>query len=107
MLKDLWNRPALTVFHEREKPMSFFAWILLGLVAGYLGSKIVNRRGEGILFDILLGIVGATAGGFLFQLVGVKGITGLNLWSLLVATIGSIFLLIAYHAVRRIGFSRR
>lgn len=87
--------------------MSFVAWILLGLLAGFLGSKIVNRSGQGILIDILLGIVGAVVGGFLFQLVGVKGVTGLNLWSILVATTGAIVLLVVYHAIRGSGYSHR
>ncbi|MBI5531147.1 MAG: GlsB/YeaQ/YmgE family stress response membrane protein [Deltaproteobacteria bacterium] len=87
--------------------MSFVAWILLGLLAGFLGSKIVNRSGQGILIDILLGIVGAVVGGFLFQLVGVKGVTGLNLWSILVATTGAIVLLVVYHAIRGSGYARR
>ena len=85
--------------------MSIIAWILLGLFAGFLGSKLVNRRGQGIILDIFLGIVGALAGGFLFQRVGANGVTGLNLWSLLVATTGSIVLLMVVHAIRRVGWA--
>ncbi|MBI5535194.1 MAG: GlsB/YeaQ/YmgE family stress response membrane protein [Deltaproteobacteria bacterium] len=81
--------------------MSVLAWILLGLISGYIGSKIVNHRGEGAILDILLGIVGAIAGGYVFQLVGEKGVTGLNLWSLMVATVGSVMLLIVFNAFRR------
>src|SRR5450759_844297 len=80
--------------------MSFFAWIVLGLIAGFIGSKIVNRRGEGILLDILLGVVGALAGGWLFHLFGARGVSGLNLYSLLVAVVGSVVFLVLYHAVR-------
>ncbi len=87
--------------------MSFITWILLGLIAGFLGSRIINRRGEGVIIDIALGIVGALAGGYLFQLAGAKGVTGLNLWSLLVATVGSIVVLVVYHVVRRIAWSPR
>ena len=87
--------------------MSFIAWIILGLIAGFVGSKIVNRHGGGVLFDIFLGIVGALAGGFLFRLVGEKGVTGLNFWSFLVATTGAVLLLVAYHAIRPSGWSRR
>ena len=87
--------------------MSFIAWILLGLLAGFLGSKIVNRRGEGVLLDMVLGIIGAVLGGFLFQRAGVKGITGLNLWSILVATTGAIVLLVGYHAIRGSKYSHR
>jgi uncharacterized membrane protein YeaQ/YmgE (transglycosylase-associated protein family) len=81
--------------------MSFLAWIILGLVAGFIGSKIVNKRGEGILLDIILGIVGAIVGGFLFSLFGAHGVTGLNLYSLLVAVIGAIVVLWIYHGLVR------
>jgi uncharacterized membrane protein YeaQ/YmgE (transglycosylase-associated protein family) len=82
--------------------MSFFAWIILGLIAGFIGSKLVNRRGEGMILDILLGIVGAIVGGWLFNRFGVAGVTGLNLYSLLVAVIGAVVVLLIYHAVRRV-----
>ena len=81
--------------------MSIIAWIVLGLIAGFIGSQIVNRQGQGIVGDIIVGIVGALVGGFLFNLVGARGVTGLNLWSLLVAVLGSVVLLFAYHAIRR------
>jgi uncharacterized membrane protein YeaQ/YmgE (transglycosylase-associated protein family) len=81
--------------------MSFLAWIVLGLVAGFIGSKIVNKAGEGVFVDILLGIVGAVIGGWLFNTFGATGVTGLNLYSLLVAVIGSIVILFGYHAIRR------
>jgi uncharacterized membrane protein YeaQ/YmgE (transglycosylase-associated protein family) len=81
--------------------MSLFVWILLGLVAGFLASHIVNRRGEGIVLDALLGIVGALVGGYLWRLFGHIGVTGLNLHSILVACVGAIVLLVIYHAIRR------
>ncbi len=81
--------------------MSFLAWIVLGLIAGFIASKIVNRRGEGVALDILLGIVGAVVGGLLAGLLGVRGVSGLNLHSLIVAVAGAVFLLIIYHAFRR------
>ena len=81
--------------------MSFIAWIILGLLAGFIGSKLVNRRGEGIILDVLLGIVGAVVGGWLFNRFGAVGVTGLNLYSLLVAVIGAVVVLIVYHALRR------
>jgi uncharacterized membrane protein YeaQ/YmgE (transglycosylase-associated protein family) len=81
--------------------MSFIAWIVLGLIAGFIGSKIVNKRGEGLILDILLGIVGALLGGWLFNKFGMAGVTGLNLWSLLVAVIGSVVFLVIYHALFR------
>jgi uncharacterized membrane protein YeaQ/YmgE (transglycosylase-associated protein family) len=79
--------------------MSIVAWIILGLVAGFIGSKIVNHSGEGVLLDIVLGVVGAVAGGFVFSLVGARGVTGLNIWSLFVATVGAIGILVIKHAL--------
>ncbi|HEY4049438.1 MAG TPA: GlsB/YeaQ/YmgE family stress response membrane protein [Acidobacteriaceae bacterium] len=81
--------------------MSFLAWIVLGLVAGFIGSKLVNKSGEGILLDIILGIVGAVVGGFIFRLFGASGVSGLNLYSLIVAVIGSVVFLVIYHALFR------
>jgi uncharacterized membrane protein YeaQ/YmgE (transglycosylase-associated protein family) len=83
------------------RDMSFLAWIVLGLIAGFIGSKLVNRRGEGLFLDIVLGIVGAVVGGWLFNRFGVAGVTGLNLYSLLVAVVGAVLVLVIYHAVRR------
>lgn len=82
--------------------MGILSWLLLGLIAGFLGSKIVNKSGEGLLLDIVLGIVGAFVGGFLFSMFGAHGVTGLNIWSLIVATIGAIVVLVVYHAIRRV-----
>ena len=81
--------------------MSFLAWIILGLIAGFIGSKIVNKKGEGLFLDIILGIVGAIVGGWLFRFFGAQGVTGLNIYSLIVAVIGSIVLLLLYHAIVR------
>jgi uncharacterized membrane protein YeaQ/YmgE (transglycosylase-associated protein family) len=81
--------------------MSFLAWIVLGLLAGLIGSKIVNKTGEGLFLDIVLGIVGAVVGGYLFNVFGASGVTGLNLYSILVAVVGSVVLLVVYHAIRR------
>ena len=81
--------------------MSILAWIVLGLIAGFTGSKLVNKSGEGVLLDIVLGIVGAVIGGWLFNAFGAAGVTGLNLYSLLVAVIGSVLFLVVYHALRR------
>ena len=81
--------------------MSILAWIILGLVAGFIGSKIVNKSGEGFFLDIILGIVGAVVGGWLFRMFGASGATGLNIYSLVVAVIGAIVVLFVYHAVRK------
>jgi uncharacterized membrane protein YeaQ/YmgE (transglycosylase-associated protein family) len=79
--------------------MGIISWIVLGLIAGFIGSKIVNRTGEGFLLDIVLGVVGAIVGGYLFTLLGSNGVTGFNLWSLFVAVIGAIVVLVLYHTV--------
>jgi uncharacterized membrane protein YeaQ/YmgE (transglycosylase-associated protein family) len=81
--------------------MSLLAWVVLGLVAGFIGSKLVNKRGEGLILDIVLGIVGAIAGGFVFNALGAPGVSGLNFYSLFVAVAGSVLLLVLYHAVFR------
>jgi uncharacterized membrane protein YeaQ/YmgE (transglycosylase-associated protein family) len=79
--------------------MSIIAWIILGLLAGFIASQIVNRRGSGIILDVVLGIIGAMVGGWLFSLFGAHEVTGLNLYSLIVAIIGSIVVLVVYHAL--------
>jgi uncharacterized membrane protein YeaQ/YmgE (transglycosylase-associated protein family) len=89
------------VKETEEKGMSFLAWIILGLVAGFIGSKLVNKSGEGVLLDIILGIVGAVVGGWVFGMFGAAGVTGLNLYSLLVAVVGSVLFLVIYHALFR------
>jgi uncharacterized membrane protein YeaQ/YmgE (transglycosylase-associated protein family) len=83
--------------------MSIIGWIVLGLIAGFIASKIVNRQGEGFFLDIILGIVGAIVGGFVFSQFGAAGVTGFNLYSMLVAVIGAIIVLVLYHAL----FGRR
>jgi uncharacterized membrane protein YeaQ/YmgE (transglycosylase-associated protein family) len=83
--------------------MSIIGWIVLGLIAGFIASKIVNRAGEGFLMDIVLGIVGAVVGGFIFEQFGAAGVTGFNLYSMIVAIVGAIILLVIYHAI----FGRR
>ena len=79
--------------------MGILSWIILGLIAGFVGSKIVNRQGQGFSLDIALGIVGALVGGFLFNLFGASGVSGLNIYSMIVAIMGSIVVLLIYNAV--------
>jgi uncharacterized membrane protein YeaQ/YmgE (transglycosylase-associated protein family) len=79
--------------------MSLLAWIILGLLSGFIASKIVNSRGAGLLLDIVLGVVGSVVGGFFFHLLGAAGVTGLNLWSIFVSVFGAIVVLVTYHAV--------
>ena len=83
--------------------MSIIGWIILGLIAGFIGSKIVNKTGEGFFLDIVLGIVGAIVGGVIFTAVGATGVTGFNLYSMFVAVVGAIVVLVLYHAI----FARR
>jgi uncharacterized membrane protein YeaQ/YmgE (transglycosylase-associated protein family) len=83
--------------------MSFLAWIVLGLIAGFIGSKLVNKSGEGLILDIVLGVVGAIVGGWLFARFGASGVTGLNLYSIFVAVIGSVVVLVVYHMIRRVA----
>ena len=79
--------------------MSIISWIILGLVAGFIGSKIVDKQGKGLMLDIVLGVVGAIVGGAIFSAFGASGITGLNLYSMVVAIIGSVVVLFGYHAL--------
>ena len=79
--------------------MGIIAWIILGLIAGFIASKIVNNSGQGVMMDIVLGIVGALVGGFLVSIIGGAGITGFNIWSILVAIFGAVVVLWIYHAV--------
>ena len=79
--------------------MSILAWIVLGLLAGFIASKIVNKRGEGVFLDIILGVVGAVVGGWLFSAFGMSRVTGLNIYSLLVAVVGAVVVLFGYHAL--------
>jgi uncharacterized membrane protein YeaQ/YmgE (transglycosylase-associated protein family) len=81
--------------------MSFIAWIILGLISGFIASKLVNRTGEGVLLDIILGVVGAFVGGWLFNTFGMVGVTGVNIYSMVVAVIGAIVVLVIYHALVR------
>ena len=81
--------------------MSFIAWIVLGLIAGFIASKIINKQGEGLVMDIVLGVVGAVVGGWVFRMLGMSGVTGLNVYSLLVAVLGAVVFLLVYHLVVR------
>ncbi len=81
--------------------MSIVAWIVLGLISGFIASKLVNKTGEGLVLDIILGIVGAFVGGWLFSTFGQAGVTGLNIYSMLVAVVGAVIVLVVYHALVR------
>jgi uncharacterized membrane protein YeaQ/YmgE (transglycosylase-associated protein family) len=81
--------------------MGIIAWLVLGLIAGFIASKVINKSGEGLVMDIVLGIVGAVVGGWLFSLAGATGVTGLNIYSMFVAVIGAIVVLLIYHMIVR------
>lgn len=79
--------------------MGIISWIILGLIAGFIGSKIVDSQGQGFWLNIALGIVGALVGGFIFDLFGASGVTGLNVWSMIVAIVGAVVVLLIYNVL--------
>lgn len=79
--------------------MGIIAWLVLGLIAGFIASKIVNHTGSGIIMDIVLGVVGALVGGFLFSIFGATGVSGFNIYSMIVAIVGAVVVLWVYHAL--------
>jgi uncharacterized membrane protein YeaQ/YmgE (transglycosylase-associated protein family) len=104
-VKAYWTPPRRTgsiqALQLQEVNMSLLAWIILGLVAGFIASKLVSGSGQGVVMDIVLGIVGAVVGGWLFNEFGMAGVAGFSLYSLLVAVVGAALLLVVYHAVSR------
>ena len=81
--------------------MGFIAWLVMGLIAGFIASKLVNKQGEGMFMDIILGIIGAVVGGFIANALGFTGITGFDLYSILVSVVGAVIVLVVYHAMTR------
>lgn len=79
--------------------MSIIGWIILGLISGWIASKIVNNQGSGLIIDIVLGIVGSLVGGWIFSVLGAVPVTGFNLWSLFVSVVGAVVVLVVYHAL--------
>jgi uncharacterized membrane protein YeaQ/YmgE (transglycosylase-associated protein family) len=79
--------------------MGIIAWLVVGMVAGFIGSKIVNKSGKVLIVDVILGVIGALVGGEIFQAFGFAGVNGVNLWSILVAVIGSCIVLTLYHGI--------
>jgi uncharacterized membrane protein YeaQ/YmgE (transglycosylase-associated protein family) len=84
---------------EGVNVMGVLSWIILGLIAGFIGSKIVNKTGSGIIMDIVLGIIGAVVGGVLMTALGFGGVSGVNLYSIVVAVIGAVVVLYVYRMV--------
>lgn len=79
--------------------MPILAWIVVGIIGGFIGSKFVNKRGEGLVGDLFLGVIGAVVGGWLFNQFGHSGVSGINLYSILVSAVGAIVILVVYHAL--------
>jgi uncharacterized membrane protein YeaQ/YmgE (transglycosylase-associated protein family) len=102
------GRPSSAVSRSKKGfiLMSVVAWIFLGLISGFIASKIVNKRGDGTVVDIILGIIGAVVGGFIFNLVGASGVTGFNIWSMLVAVLGAVVVLVVKHKLLGQGPAR-
>src|SRR5277367_3803274 len=86
-------------FARGDRAMHWITWIILGLIAGFIASKIVNKQGAGILMDIVIGIVGAVVGGFIGDKIGLGGLEGFSLWSILLSVVGAIIVLLLYRAV--------
>ena len=97
---DLTTLGILVSGRQQDSALSFAAWIMLGLIVGFITSKILNKTGRGRFRDVLLGIVGAIVGGFLSNLFG-KGAMGLDFYSLFVAVVGAVVFMIVYHALFR------
>jgi|APTNR8051073442_1049403.scaffolds.fasta_scaffold12219_5 uncharacterized membrane protein YeaQ/YmgE (transglycosylase-associated protein family) len=81
--------------------MGIIAWIVLGAFSGFVAGKIVEGRGRGLLVNIFVGLIGALVGGFIVSGVGGEGITGFNIWSVVVSVFGAVILLFILN-----GFSR-
>jgi uncharacterized membrane protein YeaQ/YmgE (transglycosylase-associated protein family) len=79
--------------------MGILSWLVVGLIAGFIGSKVMNYSGKGLVRDIILGVIGAVIGDAIFTELGLVGVTGVNLTSIVVAAIGAILVLVIYHAV--------
>lgn len=81
--------------------MNWIAWIILGAIAGFIAEKLTNND-MGLIMNIVVGLVGAVLGGWLFRMLGsYQGATGLNVWSVVVATVGAVVLLLIVGAVRK------
>ena len=81
--------------------MSIPTWIILGLIFGFIASKIVNKGREGVLPNIVLGMVGALFGDWIFAAIGHSTVRGANLYSIIISAVGAILILVVYHAFLR------
>ncbi|MGI6258025.1 MAG: GlsB/YeaQ/YmgE family stress response membrane protein [Anaerovoracaceae bacterium] len=81
--------------------MGLIAWLVVGALAGWIAGKLMKDSGNGLLGNIIVGIIGALIGGFVMNFMGFEGVTGFNLWSILVAVFGACILLFLLNAVRK------
>ncbi len=82
--------------------MGFFSWVILGAISGWLASRLSGSiERKGCFFNIFLGIVGAIIGGFVFTILGGTGVTGFNIWSILVSTTGALILIWIVQNIKR------
>lgn len=82
--------------------MGYLAWLILGALSGWIASMIMGKNSEmGAFANIIVGIVGAFIGGFIFNLIGGSGVTGFNIWSVIVAVIGACVLLYIVNKIKR------
>jgi uncharacterized membrane protein YeaQ/YmgE (transglycosylase-associated protein family) len=79
--------------------MGIIAWIVLGLIAGWIASKLMHGEGSGLLMNLVLGVVGAFVGGLIVSALGGVGVTGFNLWSIVVAVLGAVIVLWLYNVL--------
>lgn len=99
-----FNLTTLSIFisdRQRDSVTTFVAWIALGLLIGFIGSRLVNKTGHGRVRDALLSIFGAIVSGFLANLLAERHSPGLDLYSLLVAIVGAVVFLSTYHGMFR------
>lgn len=80
--------------------MGIILWIIIGGLAGWIASVIMGNREQGVLSDVLLGIVGAVVGGFIMNLLGQQGVTGFNIYSLIVSVVGAVLLIFIARVLR-------
>jgi len=86
---------------QKENTMSFVVWVVLGLAAGFVGSRLANKGEKAVPAEVLVGVVGAVAAGWLFYAFGPPSVNGFNLFSHFAAVIGSLVFLLIYYAIRR------
>ena len=101
-LVNIGNKSGMPILNQQESStLAFVAWIVIGLVTGFIGSKILNKTGRSLGRDCLIGIVGAFVSGFLTNLLGRSGGPSLDFYSLVVAAVGAVVFMIVYHALFR------